>query len=104
MRLLAAIVMSLLVTLTAAACAGGPGRQRLSYAEVQAINPGVRLDWLMQEYPAANQTRDPAGRVRQVELPVTDPYGKAQSLFLEFDESGVCTRKIYTGAVVRPAK
>lgn len=102
MRNLAAPALVLLWTLILTGCAGGPGQQQLTYAQVQALNPGVTVDWIAQEYPGANQTRDAAGRVRQMEFNVRDPYGKGQRLFLEFDENGVCTRKIYTGAVVRP--
>ena len=103
MRALLLVASVLLLLPGLGGCAGGPGQRRLTYAQVQALNPGVDVDWVLREYPGANQTRDAAGRVRRMEFAVVDPYGKGQSLFLEFDPSGTCTRKQYTGAVVRPA-
>ena len=79
-----------------------PTTQRLSYAEVQSLNPGVNVDWVVREFPNARMSRDRAGRVRQTEHGVTDPYGKSQSLFLDFNECGVCVKKTYSGTVVRP--
>ena len=85
-------------------CGAGPSSNRLTYAQVQALNPGVTADWVLAEYPGGSVQRDQAGRVRMTEHGVTDPYGKGQSLFLEYDARGVCVKKTYTGAVLRPPK
>ena len=84
-----------------AGCAGGPSG-RLSFAQMQSLNPGVTAGWVLEEYPFANPEHGPDGRVRTIRLPVTDPQGRAQSVTLVFDANEVLVEKRYSGPIVRP--
>lgn len=89
------------VALACTACAN-PSARKLSYAEVQAVNPGVSVDWILAEYPEGRVTRGPDGKVTQIRYSVADPQGSAQTLVLHFDANGVLRQKRYSGPVLRP--
>lgn len=100
--------------LSAAACAilalfGGcssiasPTEDTLSFAQMQALNPGVDGEWILSEYPfARNVERRRDGSLLRMGYWVTDPQGKPRPLMLHFDASGTLVRKQYGGPVVRP--
>jgi hypothetical protein len=91
------------LALSVAACAGGPSKNTLSFAQMQSLNPGVDADWIRDEYPFAGSVqRWPDGAIRSMRYPVTDPMGKARSVTLVFDQRGVLTEKRYSGEYVRP--
>ena len=93
--LVAATVLTLL-----AACASSS--QCLTYAQVQALNPGISACWVLSEFPGGGVTRWPDGTPKTITYQVRDPAGRRQSLQLEFDASGILTRKCYSGPVRRP--
>ena len=98
MRRLAPLYALLLV-----GCGGMAAERRLSYANVQTLNPGVDGRWVLDEFPQASGVdRGPDGRIRRLSYGVTDPQGKPQTLNLWFDEREVLQRKDYSGPVVRP--
>ena len=96
------IALTTVLLLLLPACSNPAGRGRLSYASVQALNPGVSVDWVMAEYPQGRVTRRADGVVERISYPVRDPQGKAQTLDLLFDASGRLTQKRYSGRAVRP--
>jgi hypothetical protein len=80
-----------------------PGTRGLTFAQAQALNPGVDGEWILAEYPTARQVqRHPNGRLRSLGYWVEDPAGKQRPLMLHFDESGVLVRKQYGGPLIRP--
>ena len=80
-----------------------PGQDRMSYAAMQSLNPGVSSTWLLEEYPfARNVARRGNGTIERMEYLVEDPRGDSQSLSLYFDERGVLTHKRYAGPHIRP--
>lgn len=86
-----------------AGCAGRPSGRALTYAEVQALNPGVSADWIRAEYPFGRVSASwPDGTPQRMRYPVVDPWGYAQTLDLELDRAGVVTAKRYSGRVLRP--
>ncbi len=94
---------AVLPALLLSACAANPVARRLTYAEVQAINPGVRAQWLEDEYPFGRVlARWPDGTPRQTSYLVTDPAGHGQTLTLDFDPSGTLVARRYSGPVLRP--
>ena len=75
----------------------------MSFASMQAINPGVEGDWVVAEYPfAKNVSRRPDGSLKSLGYQVEDPQGKGRPLMLHFDETGMLVRKQYGGPLVRP--
>lgn len=86
-----------------AGCGSVAPDARLSYANVQTLNPGVDGRWVLEEFPqAAAVERDGAGRLRRLSYGVTDPTGKPRDLTLWFDANEVLERKEYSGTLVRP--
>ena len=66
--------------------AASPFGSKLSYAQVQSLNPGVPAGWVLSECPFGKVTRVAGrGRSRRSRTRVEDPRGQAQSLRLEFD-------------------
>ncbi|MEZ6009469.1 MAG: hypothetical protein R3F05_17145 [Planctomycetota bacterium] len=100
------LVGALLLCPLAAACGSfaGPTDKGLSFATMQAMNPGVEGEWLLREYPDAREVqRDPrTGRLRRLAYWVNDPAGDNRPLVLWFDENGILTRKDYGGPLLRP--
>lgn len=74
---------------------------RMSYAQVQTLNPGVEAEWVAREYPFGQVRRGPDGRIQSIRYRVHDPQGATQTLLLEFDARGILTRKVYSGGVRR---
>jgi hypothetical protein len=75
----------------------------MSFAHMQAINPGVDGEWIIAEYPYANgMNRRPDGSLETLAYNVTDPQGKRRKLMLHFDETSTLVRKQYAGPLVRP--
>jgi hypothetical protein len=92
-------VLALLLT----ACGMMPTDERITYATVQTLNPGVDGAWILQEHPEArNVVRAANGRVQRLEYRVTDPQGRGQTLVLHFDEFGILERKEYSGRLLKP--
>lgn len=93
-----------LVLLPACSSIGGSrSRQRLTFAEMQALNPGVRGAWVVSRFPFARQTsRRPDGSLQRLVYSVTDPHGRVEDVTLDFDARGVLVRKHYAGAWLRP--
>jgi hypothetical protein len=80
-----------------------PTASTISFAEMQALNPGVDGEWILSEYPDAREVaRGPNGRVASLGYWVNDPEGRARPLMLAFDRDGMLVRKQYGGPVVRP--
>jgi len=94
-------VTLLAALLLLAGCAAGKGG-RLSYANVQSLNPGVSARWVLQEFPQGQVARGPDGKVRSIRYRVTDPRGSPQTLELGFDANEMLREKRYSGGVVRP--
>lgn len=99
----------LLLVLLAAVFGGcgtfaGPTEERMSFAQMQALNPGVSGDWVLYEHPYAREiVRDPQTRsLRRLSYWVDDPRGDSRPLVLHFDGRGVLSRKQYGGPIVRP--
>jgi len=81
----------------------GPGAKRMSFANMQAINPGVDSEWLLAEYPfARNVNRRPDGSLKSLGYNVDDPQGKSRPVMFHFDTTGTLERKQYGGPVIRP--
>ena len=96
------LLLLLLLSLVAVAACAGPAGTRMSYANVQALNPGVSADWVQAEFPFGRTARRPDGSIESITYNVQDPQGRGQTLQLVFDPSGRMTEKRYSGAVVRP--
>lgn len=81
-----------------------PTAERMSFAQMQALNPGVSGDWVLYEHPYARDVvRDPGTRsVRRLSYWVDDPRGDSRPLMLHFDDRGVLARKEYGGPIIRP--
>ena len=90
------------VTLLAAPGCANPGGGRLSYAQVQAINPGVSASWVAQEFPFGSVARRADGTIESISYRVQDPRGQAQNLQLRFDGQEILRDKAYSGRVERP--
>ncbi len=89
--------------LLGAGCGLGLGPRTLTLAEVQAMNPGLTAQWLLQEYPQGRVLdRWPDGQPRRVSYRVTDPSSHGQTLVLDFDARGVAVAKRYSGRILRP--
>ena len=86
-----------------AACGTVAPDKRLSYATVQALNPGVDGKWVLEEFPNTQRVeRDPSGKIQRISYGVLDPQGKSKTLTLWFDQNEVLQRKEYSGQLVRP--
>ena len=95
----------LLAALPLAACASvaSPTAKTLSFASMQALNPGVDGEWILAEYPHARQVeRRQSGRLLRMGYWVEDPQGATRPLMLHFDAEGVLAQKQYGGPLVRP--
>ena len=104
-RDLLTVLLPCALGLLLAACSSGsgPGGSRMSFASMQAINPGVEGDWIIAEYPfARNVSRRPDGSLQSLGYQIEDPQGKGRPLMLHFDETGMLVRKQYGGPLVRP--
>lgn len=99
-----ALCALLLVVLPACSGIGGSrSRQRLTFAEMQALNPGVRGEWVASRFPFARQSsRRTDGSLQRLVYSVTDPHGRVEDVTLDFDARGVLVRKHYAGAWLRP--
>ena len=95
------LLLAVLAIAGLAACASPLG-DKLSYAQVQSLNPGVSASWVLSECPFGKAQRAPDGKVRTISYNVKDPQGKSQSLRLDFDQNEILSRKLYAGPVVRP--
>jgi hypothetical protein len=87
--------------LLVAGCAA-PGSGVLSYADVQALNPGASAEWILREFPSGRATRDAEGRLQELTYRVNDPAGRAQTLVLLVGPDGLVREKRYSGPVIRP--
>jgi hypothetical protein len=97
------LVAALVAASAVASCAGDPNGKTLSFAQMQAMNPGVSGEWMLGEFPFASHVgRWPNGKIRELRYPVTDPAGKLRSVTYEFDQSGVLVQKRYAGAYILP--
>ena len=94
-------LLAILAIAGLAACASPMGN-KLSYAQVQSLNPGVSASWVLSEFPFGKAQRAPDGKVQAISYNVKDPQGKSQSLRLDFDQNEVLRRKLYSGPVVKP--
>ncbi len=92
----------LLLPCVLAACAGQS--RKLTYAQVQALNPGIPASWILEEYPGGRATNRPNGVPETITYAVTDPTGRGETLTLAFDECGILSQKSYSGRPVRPAQ
>ncbi|MDA1193891.1 MAG: hypothetical protein O2894_01770 [Planctomycetota bacterium] len=81
----------------------GPTEDHVSYAAMQALNPGVDGEWVLSEFPfARNVRRRPDGSLMSAGYWVEDPLGKSRPLMLHFDAGGILESKQYGGPNVRP--
>ena len=84
-----------------AACGTVAPDKRLSYATVQALNPGVDGKWVLEEFPNTQRVeRDPSGKIQRISYGVLDPQGKSKTLTLWFDQNEVLQRKVFHQASV----
>ncbi len=96
-------VLAVLVLLCGCSSIAGPTASTMSFAQMQALNPGVDGAWILSEYPFARDVqRRPDGSLQSMGFWVTDPQGQTRPLMLFFDEGGTLLRKQYGGPVVRP--
>ena len=106
MRVAFALLSALLLPATGlvgCSSVAGPTSKQMSYAVVQALNPGVDGEWVLSEYPYAKQVqRRPDGSLQSLGYWVDDPQGKNRPLMLHFDAEGVLVNKQYGGPHVRP--
>ncbi len=99
----AALLLALLLPLPGCGSFASPTQNQLSYAQVQAFNPGVEGAWILSEYPfARNVVRRADGSLCSMGYWVDDPQGRNRPLMLHFDERGILVRKQYGGPHVRP--
>ncbi len=99
------LALALLIVLGLSACGtfAAPTDKHMSYAVVQALNPGVDGEWVLSEYPYAREVqRRPDGSLQRLGYWVDDPQGKSRPLMLHFDAAGVLVQKQYGGPHVRP--
>ena len=103
MRAVRLVLVPSVLGLVLASCGSVAPDKRLSYANVQTLNPGVDGRWVLEEFPNATEVRrDEAGRLDRLSYAVTDPQGKPRSVTLWFDDREVLERKEYSGPLVRP--
>jgi hypothetical protein len=96
-------LLALATSLAACSSVAGPTQKTLTFAQMQALNPGVEGDWILSEYPIAREVRRrPDGTLERLGYWVTDPQGDARPLMLHFDATGVLERKQYGGPLLRP--
>lgn len=94
---------ALLVLLCGCSSVASPTASTMSFAQMQALNPGVDGEWILAEYPFARDVRRrPDRSLQSMGYWVTDPQGKTRPLMLHFDETGTLLRKQYGGPLVRP--
>jgi len=80
-----------------------PTASKMTYASMQAINPGVDGDWILSEYPfARNIKRRRDGSLLSLGYWIEDPQGQTRPLMLHFDAENILVRKQYGGPNVRP--
>ena len=94
-----------LLALVLASCGTlrAPGQKGMSFAQMQAINPGVSGEWILSEFPGArNLRRRPDGTLQSMGYWVTDPAGKSRPVAMHMDERGVLREKQYGGPIIRP--
>jgi len=98
-------LLLLLALASSAACGSvaAPGASTMTYASMQAINPGVDGEWVLSEYPFARSLkRRPDGSLESMGYWIEDPQGKTRPLMLHFDAGSVLVQKQYGGPNVRP--
>lgn len=98
------VLVALAVLTSACSSIANPTAERMTFAQMQALNQGVSGDWVLYEHPYAREvTRDPATKsIRRLSYWVEDPRGDTRPLMLHFDERGVLARKQYGGPIIRP--
>jgi hypothetical protein len=95
------LLLAVLAVAALAACSS-PFSSKLSYAQMQSLNPGVPAGWVLSEWPFGQVTKSQAGTIEAISYTVEDPQGKSRSLRLEFDPQEILRRKVYSGPIVRP--
>ena len=85
-----------------AGCGSVSPSKHMSFATVQALNPGVDGRWILEEFPGGAAQRDGQGRLKRLTYTVDDPRGKSHPLVLDFDEHEILVKKDYGGPLVRP--
>ena len=97
------VSMGVLVLLCGCSSVASPTADTLSFAQMQALNPGVDGEWILSEYPFARDVqRRSDGSLARMGYWVTDPQGKTRPLMLHFDGTGTLQQKQYGGPLVRP--
>ncbi len=98
-----AVLLCLCLAATGCGSVATATGDRLSFAQVQSLNPGVDGEWILSEFPFARErARWPNGRLRSLGYWVNDPAGRPRPLMLHFDAQGVLVRKEYGGPLLRP--
>lgn len=93
----------LLLALAACSSVRGPGTDTLSFAQMQSINPGVSVEWLLREFPFARDIRRrPDGSIAEMGYLVVDPREDTRPVLLLIDPQGRVAQKRYGGPIVRP--
>lgn len=99
----AALLLVVLLVVPGCGSFASPTSNQLTYAQVQAFNPGVEGEWILSEYPFARDVvRRADGSICSMGFWVDDPQGRSRPLMLHFDANGILERKEYGGPHVRP--
>ena len=101
-------VLVVVALLTVSACGGlrklgGRSGAELSYAQVQAIQPGLTATQVLDAFgPAGRERRGADGRVQVLDYAALDAKNGHARLVLAFDGREVLTEKTFTGGVLTP--
>jgi hypothetical protein len=75
----------------------------MSFAEMQSINAGVPVAWLLREFPFARDIRRrPDGSIAELGYLVVDPLEDTRPVLFLIDPQGRVAQKRYGGPIVRP--
>ena len=101
-----ALVLSMLLVL--AGCGGfrklgGRSGAELSYAQVQAIQPGLSATQVIEAFGSpGRERRGPDGKIQVLDYAALDAQNGHARLVLGFDAREVLVEKGFTGGVLKP--
>jgi len=81
----------------------GTSADDLSFAQVQAIQPGLTAAQVVDAFgEPKRQSLRADGTVERMEYSALDARNGNNALFLDFDARGVLRQKTFTGAILKP--